>query len=58
VAESTLTAIMGRNSAYTGKPVKWEEALNSTVSSFPEHLTWEMSLPVSPVPSPIKPQRA
>ena len=29
VAESTLTAIMGRMSAYTGKTVTWEEALDS-----------------------------
>ncbi len=29
VAESTLTAIMGRMSAYTGKEVTWEQALNS-----------------------------
>ena len=30
VAESTLTAIMGRMSAYSGQEVKWEDALNST----------------------------
>ncbi len=29
VAESTLTAIMGRMSAYTGKEVSWDQALNS-----------------------------
>ncbi len=29
VSESTLTAIMGRMSAYTGKVVMWEQALNS-----------------------------
>ena len=29
VAESTLTAIMGRMSAYTGQKVTWEQALNS-----------------------------
>jgi myo-inositol 2-dehydrogenase / D-chiro-inositol 1-dehydrogenase len=29
VAESTLTAIMGRMAAYTGKTVTWEQALNS-----------------------------
>src|SRR5262245_60863771 len=29
VAESTLTAIMGRISAYTGKALTWEEALAS-----------------------------
>jgi predicted dehydrogenase len=38
VAESTLTAIMGRMSAYTGKEVTWEKALNSTEKLMPETL--------------------
>jgi hypothetical protein len=50
VAESTLTAIMGRMSAYTGKQVTWEQALNSKEDTFPANLTWDMSLPVPPVP--------
>lgn len=54
VAESTLTAIMGRMSAYTGKPVTWEQALNSKLDTFPENLTWDMSLAVPPVPAPGK----
>ena len=40
VAESTLTAIMGRMSAYTGKAVTWEQALNSKLDTFPKHLAW------------------
>ena len=36
VAESTLTAIMGRESAYSGRTVEWEAALNSTKSLVPE----------------------
>jgi len=35
VAESTLTAIMGRMSTYTGKTVTWEQALNSTLDLAP-----------------------
>lgn len=50
--ESTLTAIMGRMSAYTGKLVTWEQALNSEESLVPANLDWNMSLPVSPVPMP------
>ena len=50
--ESTLTAIMGRMSAYTGKLVTWEEALNSEESLVPANLDWNMSLPVPPVPMP------
>jgi predicted dehydrogenase len=53
VAESTLTAIMGRMSAYTGKAVSWETALNSKESLFPAVLEWG-SLPVPPVAIPGK----
>ncbi len=52
VAESTLTAIMGRMSAYTGKEVSWEQALNSTEDTMPQNLTMDMSLPVTPVAIP------
>jgi myo-inositol 2-dehydrogenase/D-chiro-inositol 1-dehydrogenase len=38
VAESTLTAIMGRMATYTGQPVTWEQALNSTESLMPPTL--------------------
>jgi predicted dehydrogenase len=52
VAESTLTAIMGRMSAYTGQAVTWEQALNSTQSLMPQNLSWDMTLPVPPVAVP------
>jgi len=54
VAESTLTAIMGRMSAYTGKEVTWDKALHSTLQLMPEKLTWDMSLEVPPVAVPGK----
>jgi len=38
IAETTLTAIMGRMSAYTGKEVLWDTALNSHESLFPGKL--------------------
>ncbi|MGI8922909.1 MAG: Gfo/Idh/MocA family protein [Fimbriimonadales bacterium] len=51
VAESTLTAIMGRMAAYTGQEVTWDTALNSQESLLPAKL--EMgSLPVPPVAVP------
>jgi hypothetical protein len=31
---------MGRDSAYTGKEITWEEALNSTLDTFPSELKW------------------
>jgi myo-inositol 2-dehydrogenase / D-chiro-inositol 1-dehydrogenase len=51
VAESTLTAIMGRMSTYTGKAVTWEQALNSTESLMPAKLEWG-PLAVPPVAVP------
>ena len=38
IAESTLTAIMGRMSAYTGKEVTWEQAMSSQESLMPDKL--------------------
>jgi predicted dehydrogenase len=46
VAESTMTAIMGRMSAYTGKVVTWEQALNSKEELMPRGLT------LGPLPTP------
>src|SRR5207302_8748851 len=50
VAESTLTAIMGRMSAYTGKAVAWDRALNSQEDLFPSKLAWDVTLPEPKVP--------
>jgi myo-inositol 2-dehydrogenase/D-chiro-inositol 1-dehydrogenase len=51
VAESTLTAIMGRMSAFTGKAVSWDQALNSKLDTFPEKLEWG-PLPEGAIPVP------
>ena len=58
IAESTLTAIMGRMSAYTGKEVSWEQALNSKLTLWPTEgeLTMETKIEVPPVPMPGKTQ--
>ncbi|MHC4210737.1 MAG: Gfo/Idh/MocA family protein, partial [Planctomycetota bacterium] len=51
VAESTLTAIMGRMSAYTGKEVTWEQAMSSTLNLAPP--VYEFTdLPMPPVAVP------
>ncbi len=52
VAESTMTAIMGRMSAYTGKEVTWEQAMASQESLVPDHFTFGMRLEVPPVAVP------
>jgi myo-inositol 2-dehydrogenase/D-chiro-inositol 1-dehydrogenase len=52
VAETTLTAIMGRTAAYTGQGVTWEHALNSTEYLMPARLEWDGPLAVAPVAMP------
>jgi predicted dehydrogenase len=52
VAESTLTAVLGRMTCYTGKAVTWDQALNSRENTMPEKLSWDMKLPVPPVAVP------
>ena len=51
VAESTLTAVMGRMSAYTGRSITWEEALAADESLMPERLEWG-PMPTPPVAMP------
>ena len=51
VAESTLTAIMGRMSAYTGQVVTWQQALDSQLDLSPPAYEFG-DLPVPPVAVP------
>lgn len=53
VAESTVTAIMGRESAYSGKSVTYEQVLHSSKRLGPEKHEWG-SLPVAEVAIPGK----
>jgi myo-inositol 2-dehydrogenase / D-chiro-inositol 1-dehydrogenase len=52
LASSTLVGIMGRESAYTGKDVTWEEMMNSNLRMGPdEHLMGDVDIaPLPPVP--------
>ncbi len=55
VAESTLTAIMGRMSAYTGQGVTWEQALDSQENLVPAELQWgAMPMPEIALPGRTK----
>lgn len=56
VAESTMTAILGRMAAYSGKEVSWDAAIASQTSLVPEHLAMDMALTVPPVAVPGKTQ--
>ncbi len=52
MASSTLVALMGRESAYTGRDVTWDDMMNSNLDLLPEkvHLGPINIQPVSPVP--------
>ncbi len=52
VAESTMTAIMGRESAYTGKKLRWDDFLKSDLSLLPKNLSFDAKIPVRPIPVP------
>ncbi|MCP4612630.1 MAG: Gfo/Idh/MocA family oxidoreductase [Planctomycetes bacterium] len=55
LCESTLTAIMGREAAYTGKHVTWDEILNSNLQLTPPDIAkWDGS--IRPVPKPGMPR--
>lgn len=54
-ADSSLTAVMGRLAAYTGKLVTWDFLTSrSTLDLFPKDLDWKGSLPAPQFASPGK----
>jgi predicted dehydrogenase len=54
-AKSTMTAIMGRMATYSGKMIKWDEALNSDINLFPDKLAWDASPKILPGPDGLYP---
>jgi predicted dehydrogenase len=54
VAESTMTALLGRMSTYTGKQLTWDQAVNSKEKLMPDKLDWDMKLPEWKVAVPGK----
>ncbi len=52
VAESTLTAIMGRMSAYTGREISWDWMMNASQLDLTPPAYEFGDLPVAPVPVP------
>ncbi len=55
IAESTMTAIMGRMSTYTGRALKWDWAMNaSELDLSPPEYSFDIELPVRPVAVPGK----
>ncbi len=54
IAETTLTAIMGRMAGYTGQQVTWDKAMASEENLRPASLSFNASLGVPPVAMPGK----
>ena len=52
MAKSTLLAIMGRMSAYTGQVITWEQVLGSVEDLSPPRYDWDVPLSVPPVAIP------
>ena len=56
MAQSTLMAIMGRMSAYTGQPVTWDEALAAREDwSPPAHVMGDLAVPPVAMPGQYAP---
>jgi predicted dehydrogenase len=51
-ADSTMTGIMGRMAAFTGKEYTWDEALNEKLSIVPDDLSWDKAYPIGPIAVP------
>lgn len=49
-AQSTLTAIIGRMATYSGKMVRWDDALQSDIDLMPDSLTWDSAPPAKAGP--------
>lgn len=54
-ASSTMTSILGRMASYSGKEVKWDEAIKSEIRLMPATVTWDSVPPTKPDESGIYP---
>jgi len=54
VAESTMTCIMGREAAYSGREITWNEIMMSKQDLMPKDLSPNAKIPVPPLPVPGK----
>jgi hypothetical protein len=52
MAKSTLLAILGRQAAYTGQMITWDQMMNSRQDLSPPRYTWDVPLAVPPVAMP------
>ncbi len=54
VAESTMTAIMGRESAYSGQLVTWDMIMNSKLDLMPKAFDYKLQMDPPALPEPGK----
>jgi len=52
VAESTMVAIMGRESAYSGQEITWEMIMNSQQDLMPKAFDYNEKMEAPPLPAP------
>ncbi len=52
VAETTMTCIMGREAAYSGREITWDMMMNSQQDIVPKNMSMDASIPVPPLPVP------
>jgi predicted dehydrogenase len=52
VAESTMTCIMGRESAYSGQKITWDMMMNSQQDLTPKAFDYDLKMDVPPLPIP------
>lgn len=52
VAESTMTCIMARESAYSGQEITWEQIMASQLDLMPNTFDYDLKREVSPLPVP------
>jgi predicted dehydrogenase len=52
VAETTMTCIMGRESAYSGLEITWEMIMNSQLDLQPKEFEYKLKMDVPPLPVP------
>jgi predicted dehydrogenase len=52
VAESTMTCIMARESAYSGQEITWEQIMASQLDLMPKPFDYDLKREVSPLPVP------
>lgn len=52
VAESTMTCIMGRESAYSGLEITWDQIMASQLDLLPKAFDYDLKMEVPPLPVP------